>query len=430
VPPEVREAQARIAGTDTIHIAPVNVDTLAGYASISDITGQPVAALRVLSPRAVFQQGVATAWTFVLLFLIAGAFTMATLLVLLHRIAVNPIVRLREHVKAIAETKDLSRQFTARTNDEVGSLADAFNDMARNLDAAQSELKDTHQKLMVAAREAGMAEVASGVLHNVGNVLNSVNTCVAMMRKQAGESRIENLGKTLDLIEERKEDLAEFLTRDERGQKVLPYLRCLAERLSEEHNETATILGNLTRHIEHIIEIVSLQQSVAKSASVIEPVMLNEVIADATAICSESLTRHQVELVIECADLPPVCLDRHQVLQILVNLISNAKQAASAGGNGHGKRVAVRLHPLDSDTVRIEVSDNGIGIRKEDMTRIFAHGFTTRKDGHGFGLHSAALAAQQLGGSIEAASDGAGQGATFTLTLPFRTEGRSHRGLD
>jgi signal transduction histidine kinase len=131
-----------------------------------------------------------------------------------------------------------------------------------------------------------------------------------------------------------------------------------------------------------------------------------------------SLQRHEVEVLREFDDVPPINTEKHKVLQILVNLVRNAKYACDESGREE-KLITLRIARCD-DQVRISVVDSGIGIPPENLTRIFNHGFTTRKDGHGFGLHSAVLAAAELGGSLSAHSDGLGHGAIFTLELPLK----------
>jgi signal transduction histidine kinase len=131
-----------------------------------------------------------------------------------------------------------------------------------------------------------------------------------------------------------------------------------------------------------------------------------------------ALTRHHVALERDYRDEPRVLVDRHRVLQILVNLIRNAKYACDESGRSD-KRVILRIESVP-EGVGIEVIDNGVGIPADVMERLFTHGFTTRKSGHGFGLHSASLAAAELGGTLKASSDGAGKGATFRLTLPLQ----------
>ncbi len=118
--------------------------------------------------------------------------------------------------------------------------------------------------------------------------------------------------------------------------------------------------------------------------------------------------------------MPPITVEKHKVLQILVNLMRNAKFACSESGLPD-RQMTLRVS-RDADIVKISVSDNGVGIAPENLTRIFSHGFTTRKDGHGFGLHSGALAATEMGGRLSVQSDGLGLGAAFTLELPCRTQ--------
>jgi signal transduction histidine kinase len=109
--------------------------------------------------------------------------------------------------------------------------------------------------------------------------------------------------------------------------------------------------------------------------------------------------------------------EKHRVLQILVNLIRNAKYALD-DSKRTDKLLTIKLGRNGGDHIKIDVVDNGVGIPEENLTRIFGHGFTTRSNGHGFGLHSSALAIKELGGSLTAHSDGVGKGATFTLLLP------------
>jgi signal transduction histidine kinase len=142
-------------------------------------------------------------------------------------------------------------------------------------------------------------------------------------------------------------------------------------------------------------------------------------VEDSLRMNAEDFTRHGVTLVREFAGIPPVRVDKHKVMQILVNLIRNAKYACEESQAAQ-KRVTVRIARSEASVI-ISVLDNGVGIPADNLTRIFNHGFTTRASGHGFGLHSSALAATECGGSLRAASAGPGEGATFTLELPLIT---------
>jgi signal transduction histidine kinase len=280
------------------------------------------------------------------------------------------------------------------------------------------ELKEVHQQLVKTARQAGMAEIATNVLHNVGNVLNSVYTSAQLARERLGRMRLEQVSRVVGLLEERQGDLTTFLTQDERGRNVMPFLRRLGQSLVEERQELFTLLDDVGRYTEHIGDIVKVQQSHARTPRLDEPVFLDGLLEDALRINSAALLRHQVKEERHLASLPPVLTDKHKVLMILVNLISNAKYAMDETPVER-RLLRVSMERSGADRVRIDIRDNGMGIPPELLTRIFQYGFTTRRDGHGFGLHSSALAAQELGGSLSARSDGPGQGATFTLELPF-----------
>jgi signal transduction histidine kinase len=179
-------------------------------------------------------------------------------------------------------------------------------------------------------------------------------------------------------------------------------------------------MTQLRRHIEHINQIVSMQQSYARVAGHEETLDVRQLIEDAIEINAAGLDRHDVHVRREIGPLPLIVVDKHKVLQILVNLISNAKYALSESGRPD-KLLTIRARTEREGFICLRVEDNGIGILPENLTRIFGHGFTTRRGGHGFGLHSGALAARELGGSLTAQSEGAGKGATFTLCLPLKT---------
>lgn len=279
------------------------------------------------------------------------------------------------------------------------------------------ELERTHRQLLETSRQAGMAEVATGVLHNVGNVLNSINVSASLAAGKIRQSRVGQLAKAADLLAQHRDDLGTFIMEDAKGKLLPGYLAQLAEYLAAEQTAVVTELEALTANVEHVKKIVSTQQAYACVSGVCETVRLADVLEDALKINASALDRHGVDVQREYADVPEVTLDKHKLMQILVNLLRNAKYAMSETGQAD-RHLTVRLGPSTEGRIRIDIVDNGVGIPAENLTRIFAHGFTTRKDGHGFGLHSSALAARELGGRLSAHSDGPGRGATFTLELP------------
>ena len=341
----------------------------------------------------------------------------------------------------IAATGDYEVRAPAAGDDEVGQLTQTFNAMLDKLQIADRGLRATNEALnheiaerarlekalVESSRFAGMAEVATGVLHNVGNVLNSVNVSAQLVRERLESSRLATLQRTAHLLEPHQDDPTAFFADDPKA-KLLPRFLCeLHRNLAEEHRAIREEMLTLNANIEHIKEVVSAQQSLARSAGVEEQLVAADLFEDATRIHLTSIKRHEVQFETEYEPDLRFVADRHNTLQILVNLVSNAVHAVKSGPR-EKRRVKLRTHLLD-DRVVFEVKDEGIGISAENMTRVFQHGFTTRDGGHGFGLHSGALAAKRMGGSLNATSNGSGTGATFTLELPQNPTSRVLRPL-
>jgi signal transduction histidine kinase len=328
-----------------------------------------------------------------------------------------PIQRLDRFARKLADG-DLSQRIDIQTRDEVQSLADSFNHMVE-------ELNRSNQELVKTARQAGMAEIAVDVLHNVGNVLNSVGVTTQDLKRKVQRSRMTSMQPVIDLMESQGERLPQFIAEDPKGQKLPAYLSALGSHLNEEHKAITDGLDDLERHIQHIQDIVSLQQSYSRTIGLTERVNIVEVVEDAVALNINAIKRHNINVVKHLEPLSKVVLDRHKLLQILTNLISNAKQAFE-NSDVHSKQIDIKIDCPNPHALRIAISDNGMGIAKENMTRIFQHGFTTRRKGHGFGLHSSAIAASEMNGTLRAESPGLGRGATFTLGLPIQTMESKH----
>jgi signal transduction histidine kinase len=286
---------------------------------------------------------------------------------------------------------------------------------------AEAELKAAQDELIQTAHRAGMAEVATDVLHNVGNVLNSINISASCIQEKMLKIKVTNLNKVVDMITEHTDDLVTFLTEDQRGKHIPLYLKEVTKLITNEHTDIAEKIRTLMANVEHIKQIIKAQQGYAKAGGFEVFTDIKEVIEDAVEINSDGLTRQKVSVRLDLDELPKIHLDKQRILQILVNLISNAKHALSKSEQSE-KLLAIRCYKYGEDKLRVEVKDNGVGIAEENIARIFRHGFTTREGGHGFGLHSSAVAAQDMGGSLTVQSDGLGQGATFTMELPLRTK--------
>jgi len=272
-----------------------------------------------------------------------------------------------------------------------------------------------------------MAEIATSVLHNVGNVLNSVNVSASIIGDRLRKSGVADLKSATELLNRHLDDPGAFVSSDPQGKHLPQFLTQLSQKMSSDEQLILNEIKSLSGDIDHIKGIVALQQSYTGVSGISDKLSLADLLDDAIRINSQSVTRHNIDVIREYEVLPPVVTEKQKVLQILVNLLSNAKYAVIAADRAT-RRITVRAKRVATDRVRIEVIDNGVGIPRENLTRIFSHGFTTRKDGHGFGLHSAANLARELGGSLTVQSEGVGKGATFVLELPFKTLGSQRSG--
>ncbi|MNI21763.1 Sensor histidine kinase TodS [compost metagenome] len=298
------------------------------------------------------------------------------------------------------------------------ALQTANEELEERVEERTRELKNAQSELLDSARQAGMAEIATNVLHNVGNVLNSVNISSDLIARKLRASKSQGLGKAMQLINEHQGDLGHFLTLDEKGKLLPGYLNQLVVAVAAEQQEMIDELTQMNKSVDHIKDIVATQQSYAGASTLTEPLYINELLEDALRMNAGALTRHHVTVVKQYSEVPQVMGDKHRLLLILINLISNAKYAMSDLSN-RPRTITLGVQIIDDTFLEISVKDDGEGIAAENMTRIFAHGFTTRKDGHGFGLHSCALAAIEMNGHLTAHSDGPGKGALFTLQIPL-----------
>ncbi|HEX2099846.1 MAG TPA: ATP-binding protein [Candidatus Synoicihabitans sp.] len=301
---------------------------------------------------------------------------------------------------------------------EKGEIIGTFGISKDVTEARRTEeaLEQARKELMDASRIAGMAEVATGVLHNVGNVLNSLNVSASVLAVGLRETKVESLEKIAEMLRAQGPQVGQFLSEDPRGRRVPELISALAAHFAEERKRMLAELKSLQEGIDHVKDIVAMQQAYATMVSVAEALEGSALMEDAVRMNAAALMRHDVRVIRDFQPAPRVLVEKGRVLQILVNLIRNAKYACDEGAPAE-KQIVLRVEPR-GETVDLIVEDNGVGIPAENVTKIFRHGFTTRSDGHGFGLHSSANAAREMGGSLTVHSDGPGRGARFTLTVP------------
>jgi signal transduction histidine kinase len=345
------------------------------------------------------------------------------------RLFVSPIRAMMDFSRKVAGGA-LSERLAITPPGELRELRDYLNQMTADLERREAERKvaaaqaeGMQRELLAVSRMAGMAEIATGVLHNVGNVLNSLNVSVTMISDQVKSSRVGGLTRSLEMVDSFPGGLPAFLG-TEKG-KVLPtYLSSVSRRLSEENSKVLAELASVNRHVDHIKTIVAMQQTYARPTGVNEPIAVGSLIDDALRMGESSFAKHGIEVIRDYASTLTVVTDRHKLLQIMINLISNARHALKDHPTPP-QQLTVRVRSTGT-MIAIAVIDTGVGIPTENLDKIFQHGFTTKPRGHGFGLHASANAARELGGNLHVASDGPGRGATFTLELPVTATERAH----
>jgi NO-binding membrane sensor protein with MHYT domain len=271
-------------------------------------------------------------------------------------------------------------------------------------------------QLRDASHQAGMAEVATGVLHNVGNVLNSLGVSAALVLARLRDSRVGNVQRVARLLTEQQQRLGEFLQNDPRGREVPGYLTQLGEHLGAESQDLQAETQAIVTHVEHIGRIVVAQQSYARRSGITEEVDVAELLDNAIALNFTGSTDIAVSRDYQAT--PRLTLDRHKLIQILGNLLSNARHALREQLQG-SRILTVRVYTLAAGSLTIDIEDSGVGIAAGSLRRLFEFGFTTKKDGHGFGLHVSGILAKELGGELIGHSDGRGCGARFSLRLPL-----------
>jgi two-component system, NtrC family, sensor kinase len=386
-------------------------EELSVYGTVPDIQAAPALLIRANVERKITERGGTSIRYALISTLAAGLLLLLVLLRVLQRTVLRPIARLTDHAVLMGRREDPSVKLHLDRDDELGVLSREFDDMIDKLARSRAAVVE-------AARSAGQSEIATGILHNVGNVLNSVNVSASLVAERVRQSKLVKLQRLAGLAEQHHQDLGAFITADPKGRHFGPYLSELSKLMTVDHEAIAKELAILNAGIEHIRELVQSQQTFTRRAGLAEPTRVDEQVEAALRIAIQAVPHGpSLEVVRDYEELPAIPLDKHRLLEILINVIKNALQSM------HRAKVAIPVLRLTlkreaADSLRVEVADNGVGIPEHLLSRIFNNGFTTHAEGHGFGLHGSANTAAELGGALHARSPGVGQGATFILELP------------
>ncbi len=290
----------------------------------------------------------------------------------------------------------------------------------KNLDLMLSE-KKLNDQLIIASRTAGMADIATSVLHNIGNVLTSINISLGMIERKIASSKMSNLEGISQLLQEHQDDIGAFLASNPKGQRVPSYLTTLSNLWLDDKNYLLEELKSLEKNVGHIKDVINKQNSLSLALGITQETSAPELIEDALKLNQLSCEQAKIKVIREFFPIKTIYIDRVKLLQIIVNLIKNSIESLIAANIENGE-IILRIQEQSDSFFTIEVADNGLGILPENCDRIFHQGFTTKKEGHGFGLHASALSAQEMHGNLSAQSEGVLKGALFTLRLPYKQD--------
>ncbi len=391
-------------------IEEINEDTLQSTRRLDDIHGSPVALLTLVSARPIAHQGKFTKNAAMFCSLIGVLLMLLGTGIALRQRVVEPLQTMASHAARVGIEDDLAARLNSDRSDEIGILARSFDLMVAHLAEARRETEES-------AHRAGMAEIASEVLHNVGNAVNTANCCAEVIADQLNNSRLSGLEKATSLLSEQASNAVHFFSEDPRGPKLISYLVTLTGALQKEQNENLSELQRLQETIRHIREAIASQQSHARKSDFRQRVDLRALLNE-TLLVNEALQKQcGITVTINMPELPLLELNRSRVAQVLVNLEKNALLSMqSVPGRNH--QLTLNVAVPETDTLQIEVRDTGTGFTPEIHERLFGQGFTTRKEGSGLGLHYCVNVIREMGGDITAHSEGPGTGATFRITIP------------
>lgn len=391
-------------------IVEIDEDTLKSTRTLDDIHGSPVALLTLMSARPIAQQGKFTKNAAMVCSLIGVLLMLLGTGIALRLRVVEPLQTMASHAARVGIEDDLAARLNSDRTDEIGILARSFDHMVAHLAEARRVTEES-------AHRAGMAEIASEVLHNVGNAVNTANCCAEVIGDRLNNSRLSGLEKATSLLSDQASNAVHFFSEDPRGPKLINYLVTVTGTLQKEQAENLSELQRLQETIRHIRDAIASQQSHARKSDFRQRVDLRALLNE-TLLVNEALQKQcGVSVTINMPELPLLELNRSRVAQVLVNLEKNALLSMqSVPERNHVLTVNVAV--LETDLLQIEVRDTGTGFTPEIHERLFGQGFTTRKEGSGLGLHYCVNVIREMGGDITAYSDGPGTGARFQITIP------------
>lgn len=263
-----------------------------------------------------------------------------------------------------------------------------------------------------------ISEIAAHVLHNMGNVLTSINVAASILHEKLSRSEMGELKHLSHLLSQHEKNLLSFFSENPKGKFIVPFIQKLAEKWLSEKEALMQEIHEIKQKIDVVKKIVHSLEMTGRSKGFVETIQIAEIIDEALAINNALI--HEIGVTIEkqLSELPMIPIDKMKILQILVNLIKNGLEALRESTQNH-KFLLLKARMHEGKKFQIEIIDNGKGISQGDLNKIFTYGFTTKAENHGLGLHSSALLTKELGGTLTINSLGLQKGATVILQLPY-----------
>ncbi len=328
-----------------------------------------------------------------------------------------------EHSRLYTETLALNKALKREIDDRKGAeeaVRQMNVDLERRVRERTEQLERSQQELLERAHAAGMADIATSVLHNVGNILSSITTSSQLIRSSIEAPTMAAFSRANGLLSDNLDNLITFMEPEAKGPKLMQFYLELEKLFQRDYSKIQENLGSLMSKVDSIRDVIMAQQSFAAAGFRTEPMLLSNVVDDAISILDNSLSRHEIQLVKRYRPVPPVTVQKAKLTHTIINILRNAKEAMLKVAAGE-KCITIEID-WDGTWSYLRISDVGCGIAPENLDKVFTHGFTTKKNGHGFGLHSCANAMTEMGGCLRAVSSGPGRGATFVLQFPMTVE--------
>jgi two-component system, NtrC family, sensor kinase len=395
-------------------------DTVSGFSYFKDIYGNDSLIVKVSRPRDIYKQGQSTTNFFRWVQFIAVIIVLVTLLLTLQFAVLKPILRLKEHVLSVGKSGDLSVRLALKSRDEIGALAGEFNRMLEQLSEARN-------RLMEQSYYSGIGEMASGILHNLRNILTPIIGQIEKINTRLKDAPLKNIEQAID-------ELNSCNTAPEREKSLKKYLSLAVPRLSNTTQDIHEGLMIISGQATYMEEVLSQQDKLAYHQKVLEPLNIRLIIEDSIKLMPHNLINAaDIHIADDLDSLPHVSAERIVLLQVLTNILHNASESILRKGLQKGNIWISGTSNTEGEIqkVHILIKDDGEGIEKESLKKIFNSGFSTKAPrSSGIGLHWCSNVLSAMKADIFAGSDGIGHGCIIHIRIPVDNNRLRVRGTD